>query len=141
MGKTHRNVYAGSNSVDYHSPQSRGFAKEKKANSHRKIRAHNKSANEDNIKSVNDYRKMPKLLFKNNNYIIQIDDYIVTITSFDFMDSDEFIFDKIHKCLKEFWVKILKKHPNPTPRTHGISKVKRGYNIVFKLLISIDKRI
>ena len=47
------------------------------------------------IKSVNDYRKMPKLLFKNNNYIIQIDDYIVTITSFDFMDSDEFIFDRI----------------------------------------------
>ena len=57
MGKTHRNVYAGSNSVDYHSPQSRGFAKEKKANSHRKIRAHNKSANEDNIKSVNDLYK------------------------------------------------------------------------------------
>lgn len=47
------------------------------------------------IKSVNDNRKKPKLLFKNNNYIIQIDDYIVTITSFDFMDSDEFIFDRI----------------------------------------------
>jgi len=38
---------------------------------------------------------MPKLLFKNNNYIIQIDNYIVTITSFDFMDSNEFIFDRI----------------------------------------------
>ncbi len=53
MGKTHRNVYAGSNSVDYQSPQNRGFAKEKKANSHRKIRAYNKTANEDNIKSIN----------------------------------------------------------------------------------------
>ncbi len=54
MGKSHRNVYAGSNSVDYHSPQNRGFAKEKKAKSHRRVRAHNKTANEDNIKSIND---------------------------------------------------------------------------------------
>ena len=65
MGKTHRNVYAGSNSVDYHSPQHRGFAKEKKANSHRKIRAHNKSANEDNIKSVND---LPSTEIMNNHW-------------------------------------------------------------------------
>ncbi len=54
MGKTHRNVYSGSNSVDYHSPQNRGFAKDKKANTHRQIRNHNKSADEETIISLKD---------------------------------------------------------------------------------------
>lgn len=30
MGKTHRNVYSGSNSVSYHGSHIRGFAKDKK---------------------------------------------------------------------------------------------------------------
>jgi hypothetical protein len=55
MGKTHRNVYSGSNSVDYHSSHNRGFAKDKKANTHRKVRTHNNSSfNEDNLISLRD---------------------------------------------------------------------------------------
>lgn len=53
MGKSHRNVWAGSNSVDYHSPHNRGFAKKIKADSHRRIRTHNRHCNEDSIKTFN----------------------------------------------------------------------------------------
>lgn len=49
MGKTHRKVNAGSCSVDYHSPHNRGFAKDKKRNSHHKIRTFNRGLNIDNL--------------------------------------------------------------------------------------------
>lgn len=52
MGKTYRNVFAGSNSVDYHSQHNRGFAKVKKQNSRRRVRTHNKCCGEDEIISV-----------------------------------------------------------------------------------------
>ena len=52
MGKTYRNVFAGSNSTDYHSPQNRGFAKFKKQHSHRKVRKHNKCCDDENIISL-----------------------------------------------------------------------------------------
>jgi hypothetical protein len=52
MGKTYKNVNAGSNSVDYHSPNNRGFAKVKKQHSHRKVRTHNKYCSEDDIISL-----------------------------------------------------------------------------------------
>lgn len=54
MGKTYRNVFAGSNSVDYHSPQNRGFAKCKKQHSHRKVRAHNKCCSDETFISLKD---------------------------------------------------------------------------------------
>ena len=47
MGKTYRNVGAGSNSVDYHSKHNRGFAKEKKSYSHKQTRNNNRNCNED----------------------------------------------------------------------------------------------
>jgi hypothetical protein len=46
MGKTYRNVYSGSNSVDYHSPHHRGFAKIKKRRSHKQIRNINRFCDE-----------------------------------------------------------------------------------------------
>jgi len=52
MGKTYRNVYAGSNSVSYKSPHNRGFSKVKKRYSHRKVRTHNKCCSEDEIISL-----------------------------------------------------------------------------------------
>ena len=53
MGKTHRKVNAGSCSIDYHSPHNRGFAKDKKAYSHHRLRTHNKGCNEDSIEVFN----------------------------------------------------------------------------------------
>lgn len=53
MGKTHRKVKAGSCSIDYHSPHNRGFAKIEKANSHHKIRTHNRGCDEDSIEIFN----------------------------------------------------------------------------------------
>ena len=53
MGKTYRNVNAGSCSTDYHSPHNRGFAKDKKAYSHHSIRTHNKGCDEDTIEVFN----------------------------------------------------------------------------------------
>jgi len=55
MGKTYRNVNAGSNSVSYHSPHDRGFAKQIKARSHQIIRHNNnnKNCNDDNIEIFN----------------------------------------------------------------------------------------
>jgi len=52
MGKSYRNVYAGSNSIDYHSQHNRGFAKVKKQNSRRRVRIHNKCCGEDEIMSI-----------------------------------------------------------------------------------------
>lgn len=58
MGKTYRNVYAGSNSKDYHSPHNRGFAKEKKQYSHKQLRVSNNNCDEDNYKTMRDIKKM-----------------------------------------------------------------------------------
>ncbi len=60
MGKTYRKVSAGSQSVDYHSPHNRGFAKKKKKNSHHQVRTKNRNLiNEDDfIKSDNIPNKM-----------------------------------------------------------------------------------
>jgi carboxypeptidase C (cathepsin A) len=53
MGKTNRNVNAGSCSTDYHSKHNRGFAKQEKARSHRSIRAQNKGCDEETIQLFN----------------------------------------------------------------------------------------
>lgn len=53
MGKTYRNVFGGSQSIDYHSPHSRTILGTKKANSRRQIRNNNKMCDEDNIKNTN----------------------------------------------------------------------------------------
>lgn len=52
MGKTHRNVNAGSNSIDYHSPHNRGFAKDKKQYTHKQIRNSNKICDEDTFQTM-----------------------------------------------------------------------------------------
>jgi hypothetical protein len=50
MGKTHRNVYAQSDSESmYGSPHNRGFAKTKKRHSHHSVRNKNRNANEETI--------------------------------------------------------------------------------------------
>ena len=50
MGKTHRNVYAQSDSESqYGSPHNRGFAKTKKRHSHHSVRNKNRDANEETI--------------------------------------------------------------------------------------------
>lgn len=46
MGKTYRHVFAGSNSVSYHSSHDRGFAKQKKQYSHKQNRKKNKNCDE-----------------------------------------------------------------------------------------------
>ena len=51
MGKSHRNVYAGSNSKSYQSPHERGFAKRKKAYTRKQIRTHNKNSDELSVKT------------------------------------------------------------------------------------------
>ena len=53
MGKTRRNVNAGSCSTDYHSPHNRGFARDVKARSHHSIRTHNKGCDEDSVQTFN----------------------------------------------------------------------------------------
>ena len=53
MGKSHRKVFAMSCSVSYHSPHDRGFAKRKKADSHRQIRTHNRNCDDDTIEYFN----------------------------------------------------------------------------------------
>lgn len=53
MGKSHRNVGAGSCSKDYNSPHNRGFAREKKAHSHHSIRTHNNNCDDDTIQIFN----------------------------------------------------------------------------------------
>jgi len=52
MGKTHRNVYAQSDSESmYGSPHNRGFAKTKKRHSHHSVRNKNRDANEETIQT------------------------------------------------------------------------------------------
>ncbi len=54
MGKTHRNVYAQSDSESmYGSPHNRGFAKTKKRHSHHSVRNKNRNANEETIIQTN----------------------------------------------------------------------------------------
>jgi hypothetical protein len=53
MGKSHRKVISVSSSVDYHSEHNRGFAKDKKARSHRRIRKHNYNCNEETVEVFN----------------------------------------------------------------------------------------
>jgi len=53
MGKTYREVFAGSCSVDYHSEHNRGFAKKKKRNSHHSIRNKNKNKDESEYDNFN----------------------------------------------------------------------------------------
>lgn len=47
IGKSYRNVYAGSNSVSYRSPHDRGFAKKKKRHSHKQLRVINNKCDTD----------------------------------------------------------------------------------------------
>ena len=47
MGKSYRNVYAGSNSVSYHSDHDRGFAKKKKRHSHKQFREINNKCDDE----------------------------------------------------------------------------------------------
>lgn len=61
MGKTHRNVNSGSNSVDYHSPHNRGFAKQKKQYSHKQIRNSNKNFDEDTFQNMNHISSKKKM--------------------------------------------------------------------------------
>lgn len=61
MGKTYRNIWAGSNSVDYHSPHNRGFAKEKKQYSHKQIRNSNKVLDEDSFKTMKYIKRQKKM--------------------------------------------------------------------------------
>ena len=90
MGKTHRNVNSGSNSIDYHSPQNRGFAKEKKANTHRKIRTHNKCVAEDNIKSLKDLHSQQIM---NNHWASSYHSEIGNIPNNNgFQFNDEYLF-------------------------------------------------
>jgi hypothetical protein len=53
MGKSHRNVAGGSCSVSYQSCHDRGFAKRIKADSHRRIRSHNRNCDDDTIENFN----------------------------------------------------------------------------------------
>lgn len=52
MGKSHRNVNAGSISESMHADKSRDFAKNKKAYSHHQIRNDNKKCDEDSIQTT-----------------------------------------------------------------------------------------
>ena len=53
MGKTYRHVFAGSNSVSYHSSHDRGFAKQKKQYSHKQNRKKNKNCDEQTFQKNN----------------------------------------------------------------------------------------
>ncbi len=59
MGKTHRNVFAQSDSESlYGSPHNRGFAKTLKRHSHHSIRNKNRNANEETIQNTCKHRKV-----------------------------------------------------------------------------------
>ena len=53
MGKTYRNVNAGSNSTNYHSPHIRGFAREKKTYSHKQTRNNNRNCDDETFQQNN----------------------------------------------------------------------------------------
>lgn len=65
MGKSYRNVYAGSNSVSYKTPHNRGFAKVKKRYTHKAIRTHNKCCGEDDMISLKYFHD--RKIMKNGN--------------------------------------------------------------------------
>jgi len=78
MGKTHRNVYAQSDSESlYGSPHNRGFAKTLKRHSHHSIRNKNRNADEETIQNTCKHMKYvfkhvagTHIVFVSENYVL-----------------------------------------------------------------------
>lgn len=91
MGKTHKNVQSGSQSVDYQSSHSRTLLEIKKRSARRKIRTHNKQCDEDNIISM-----------KNINFKIKdhwASEYIGKLENVPNMSTYGVSFDNKLKCV------------------------------------------
>jgi hypothetical protein len=106
MGKTHRNVYAQSDSESlYGSPHNRGFAKIKKRHSHHSIRNKNRNADEETIQNtckhwkVNHYsgRYTPKSIDKIGN--------IPNLPSFTLDNTIENVGGGSHNGISSKWAK------------------------------------